>query len=173
LCSFFFFRLSSPHTDQENHLLRSFQHKLNAVQQELREAKKQNESGSQEWVAIIKRKEEERDFYQKDRDRLKQEKEVFYTENKKLKRQLKTQEEDRDFLIKQLVSVKKENSRLKHAIEQVCLSACLSVWLCAVSVPFFRFALVSLAFSSSLPLPLLLSSFLCLFVFSSGGNDHR
>ncbi len=40
------------------------------------------------------------------------------TEHKRLSRQLHTQDEDREFLIKQLVSVKKENAKLRHALEQ-------------------------------------------------------
>src|SRR5262249_50602063 len=38
---------------------------------------------------------------------------------RRLQRQLKTQEEDREFLIKQLVAVKKENAKLRHPLEQV------------------------------------------------------
>ena len=38
------------------------------------------------------------------------------------KKNLKTQEEDREFLIKQLVSVKKENARLRYSFDQANFS---------------------------------------------------
>jgi len=42
-------------------------------------------------------------------------------ESKAAKRQLKTQEEDREFLLKQLVSLKKENARLREFFaESMC-----------------------------------------------------
>jgi hypothetical protein len=51
-------------------------------------------------------------------DKLSGENKSVLKENRRIKRQLKTQEEDREFLIKQLVAVKKENARLRIAFEQ-------------------------------------------------------
>ena len=50
-------------------------------------------------------------------DKLSAENKVLTRETKKYKRQVKAQEEDREFLIKQLVQVKKENARLRDKVE--------------------------------------------------------
>lgn len=52
-------------------------------------------------------------------DKLTAENKSVLKENRRFKRQMKTQEEDREFLIKQLVSVKKENARLRYSFDQV------------------------------------------------------
>ena len=52
-------------------------------------------------------------------DKLTSENKNVLKDNRRFKRQMKTQEEDREFLIKQLVAVKRENARLRYTIEQV------------------------------------------------------
>ena len=61
-------------------------------------------------------------------DRLERVNQNLVAENTRLKSQFKSQEEDRDFLIKQLVTVKKDNARLRieyTALEQELKSASL------------------------------------------------
>jgi hypothetical protein len=92
------------------------------VTAELQKEKKKSESGSVEWVAKCKKLTEELEWFRDLTDKLTAENKNVLKENRRFKRQLKTQEEDREFLIKQLVSVKKENARLRYSFDQANFS---------------------------------------------------
>jgi hypothetical protein len=104
--------------DQERDLIRAFRARLADVTDELEKERKKNESGSVEWVQRCRKLTEELEWLRDLTDKLTAENKNYLKENRRFKRQLKTQEEDREFLIKQLVCVKKENARLRYSFEQ-------------------------------------------------------
>lgn len=104
--------------DQERDLIRAFRARLADVTDELEKERKKNESGSVEWVQRCRKLTEELEWLRDLTDKLTAENKNYLKENRRFKRQLKTQEEDREFLIKQLVAVKKENARLRYSFEQ-------------------------------------------------------
>lgn len=104
--------------DQERDLIRAFRARLADVTDELERERKKNESGSVEWVQRCRKLTEELEWLRDLTEKLTSENKHYLQENRRFKRQLKTQEEDREFLIKQLVAVKKENARLRYSFEQ-------------------------------------------------------
>ena len=105
--------------DQERDLIRAFRARLADVTVELELERKRNESGSAEWVARCRKLTEELEWLRDLTDKLTSENKSVLKDNRRFKRQMKTQEEDREFLIKQLVSVKKENARLRYSFDQL------------------------------------------------------
>lgn len=108
--------------DQERDLIRAFRARLADVTEELDKERKKNESGSVEWVQRCRKLTEELEWLRDLTEKLTAENKNFLKENRRFKRQLKTQEEDREFLIKQLVAVKKENARLRYSFEEAGLN---------------------------------------------------
>jgi len=72
----------------------------------------QNESGSVEWVEKCHKLTSELEWLRDTAQKLSEENKTVNKELRKLKRILKQKEEDREYLIKQLVSAKKENATL-------------------------------------------------------------
>jgi len=107
--------------DQERDLIRAFRARLADVTDELEKEKKKNHSGSVEWVQRCQKLTEELEWLKDLTEKLTAENKNYLKENRRFKRQLKTQEEDREFLIKQLVAVKKENARLRYSFEQASM----------------------------------------------------
>ena len=105
--------------DQERDLIRAFRARLADVTVELENERKKNESGSAEWVARCRKLTEELEWLRDLTDKLTSENKSVLKDNRRFKRQMKTQEEDREFLIKQLVSVKKESARLRYSFDQL------------------------------------------------------
>lgn len=103
--------------DQERDLLRAFRARLADVTEELNKERKKTESGSVEWVSRCRKLTEELEWLRELTERLTNVNKKYDLESKTCRRQLKTQEEDREFLIKQLVAVKKENARLRFSTE--------------------------------------------------------
>lgn len=99
-------------------MLRAFRARLADVHQELEAERKKNESGSIEWLARIRKLTEELTWLRSLSDKLTSENKVLLQQNQTLQRTLKTQEDDREFLIKQLVSVKKENAQLRAVVDR-------------------------------------------------------
>lgn len=106
---------------QERDLIRAFRARLADVTDELEKEQKKNHSGSVEWVQRCQKLTEELEWLKDLTEKLTAENKNYLKENRRFKRQLKTQEEDREFLIKQLVAVKKENARLRYSYEQATL----------------------------------------------------
>ncbi len=109
--------------NQEKDLIRAFRARLAQVEQELEHARRQSESGSVEWVMRCKKLTEELVWLRDLTDKLNAENRIFLRENKRCQHQLQTQEQDRAFLMKQLVTVKKENARLRLLLERAGATA--------------------------------------------------
>lgn len=100
--------------EQERDLLRAFRARLFDVQTELEKANARASSGAQEWVEKCKRLEKELEWARETADRLDRHNQALTRENTQLKTQFKTQEDDREYLVRQLVAAKKDNARLRQ-----------------------------------------------------------
>jgi hypothetical protein len=100
--------------EQERDLLRAFRARLFDVQTELEKANARATSGAQEWVDKCKRLEKELEWARETADRLDRHNQALSRENAQLKTQFKTQEDDREYLVRQLVAAKKDNARLRQ-----------------------------------------------------------
>ena len=100
--------------EQERDLLRAFRARLYDVQTELEKEKSKKDDGAGAWMERSKQLSSELEWAKEVADRLERVNHALTQENKRLKSQFKSHEEDRDFLIKQLVGVKKDNARLRN-----------------------------------------------------------
>jgi len=105
--------------DQERDLMRAFSSRLDSMHRALDVEKSKNANGSIEWIQKCQKLTEELDWIKDMAYRIEDENKQLLNDNKRLKAHAKTQEEDRQFLIKQLLSVKKENARLKQLLHQI------------------------------------------------------
>ncbi|CEO98486.1 hypothetical protein PBRA_006600 [Plasmodiophora brassicae] len=108
-------RTSQVLKDQERDLLRAFKTRMCDVNDELDRERRKNESGSSEWVQRCHKLTEELEWMKDMTYRLEEQNKQLAKDNKRLKSQLKTQEEDREFLIKQILVIKKDYARLRDA----------------------------------------------------------
>jgi len=99
--------------EQERDLLRAFRARLFDVQTELEKEKSKKDDGAGAWIERSRQLEGELEWAKEVADRLERVNQTLLEENGRLKSQFSSQEEDRNFLIKQLVAVKKDNSRLR------------------------------------------------------------
>ena len=99
--------------EQERDLLRAFRARLFDVQSELEKEKSKKEDGAGAWIERCRQLEAETEWAKEVADRLERVNQTLMHENSRLKSQFNSQEEDRNFLIKQLVAVKKDNARLR------------------------------------------------------------
>jgi hypothetical protein len=99
--------------EQERDLLRAFRARLFDVQTELEKEKSKKEDGASAWMDRSRQLEAELEWTKEVADRLERVNQTLLQENNRLKSQFKSQEEDRGFLIKQLVAVKKDNAKLR------------------------------------------------------------
>jgi oligoribonuclease (3'-5' exoribonuclease) len=99
--------------EQERDLLRAFRARLFDVQAELEKEKNKKDDGAAAWIERSRKLEAEVEWAKEVADRLERVNQTLLQENNRLKSQFSSQEEDRNFLIKQLVSVKKDNARLR------------------------------------------------------------
>jgi chromosome segregation ATPase len=106
-------RTSRVLQEQERDLLRAFRARLFDVQTELEKEKSKKEDGAGAWIERSRKLESEVEWAKEVADRLERVNQALLTENTRLKSQFNSQEEDRNFLIAQLVGVKKENAQLK------------------------------------------------------------
>lgn len=107
--------------EQERDLLRAFRARLFDVQTELEKEKSKKDDGAGAWIERSHQLEAEVDWAKEVADRLERANQTLTQENLRLKAQFQSQEEDRNFLIKQLVAVKKENANFRNeyaALEQ-------------------------------------------------------
>ncbi|CAM9974268.1 unnamed protein product [Ectocarpus sp. 6 AP-2014] len=103
--------------EQEKDLLRAFRARLFDVQTELEKEKTRKDGGDSAWIERTRRTEAELDWAKEMADRLDRVNQGLSRENLRLKSQFKSQEDDRKFLIKQLVAIKKENQSLRQERE--------------------------------------------------------
>jgi chromosome segregation ATPase len=99
--------------EQERDLLRAFRARLFDVQTELEKEKSKKDDGAGAWIEKSRQLEAEVEWAREVADRLERVNQTLLSENSRLKSQFSSQEEDRTFLITQLVSVKKDNARIK------------------------------------------------------------
>jgi chromosome segregation ATPase len=99
--------------EQERDLLRAFRARLFDVQTELEKEKSKKDDGAGAWIERCRQLEAEVEWAKEVSDRLERVNQTLLQENTRLKSQFSSQEEDRNFLIKQLVAVKKDNARLR------------------------------------------------------------
>ena len=105
--------------EQERDLLRAFRARLFDVQTELEKEKSKKDDGAGAWIERSHQLEAELDWAKEVADRLERGNQALTQENARLKTQFQSQEEDRGFLIKQLVAVKKDNARLRAEYEAI------------------------------------------------------
>ena len=99
--------------EQEKDLVRSYRAKLFELQTELEKEKNKKVDGAGVWIERSRKLELEVAWVKEVVDRLERLNQSLVMDNNRLKSQFKSQEEDRTFLITQLVNVKKENAHLK------------------------------------------------------------
>ena len=99
--------------EQERDLLRAFRARLFDIQSELERERGKKDEGADEWVERGRQLEAELEWSKEVSDRLERVNQALTTENNRLKGQNQSQEEDRNFMINQLVAVKKENARFR------------------------------------------------------------
>jgi hypothetical protein len=105
--------------EQERDLLRAFRARLFDVQSELEREKNRSNDGASVWIEKNRQLERDLEWARQMADRLERVNQSLTKENTRLKSHFKTHEEDREFLIRQLVAVKKDNVRLKEDIEKL------------------------------------------------------
>ena len=101
--------------EQEKDLLRAFRARLYDVQIELEVERSKKDDGALEWIERTRTLGKELDWSREEALRLDRVNQFLAKENTRLKAQLKSQEDDRDFLVRQMLALKKENARLKPA----------------------------------------------------------
>ena len=114
-------RTSRVLQEQERDLLRAFRARLFDVQTELEKEKSKKEDGAGAWIERSRKLESEVEWAKEVADRLERVNQTLLIENTRLKSQFNSQEEDRNFLIAQLVNVKKENAQLKAEYAAITL----------------------------------------------------
>ena len=105
--------------EQERDLLRAFRARLFDVQNELEKEKSKSEEGASLWIEKNRQLEKDLEWAKEMADRLERVNQQLTQDNATLKAQFKTQEDDREFLIKELVAVRKDNERLRQEAQRV------------------------------------------------------
>lgn len=89
------------------------------MQEELESEKNKTDDGASAWIEKSKQLETEVEWTKELADRLDRLNQSLTRENQRLKTQFSTQENDREFLVKQLVTVKKDNVSLRAEIDSL------------------------------------------------------
>ena len=100
--------------EQERDLLRAFRARLFDVQTELEKERARAEDGAAVWIEKNRQLEKELEWAKDMADRLDRHNQALAGENSRIKTQFKTQQDDREYLIRQLVAAKKDNVRLRQ-----------------------------------------------------------
>ena len=103
--------------EQEADLLRAFRARLFDTQTELEKERAKTNGDENSLFNRTRQLEREVDWAKEMADRLDRANKSLTKENARLKAQFKAQGDDRDFLVKQLVTVKRDNAKLKIALE--------------------------------------------------------
>mmetsp|Transcript_42373 Transcript_42373/g.68721 ORF Transcript_42373/g.68721 Transcript_42373/m.68721 type:complete len:471 (+) Transcript_42373:41-1453(+) len=104
--------------EQEKDLLRAFRARLFEVQSELKKEREKKEDGALEWVEKTRSINKELEWTKDEALRLHRTNQAFKEENARLKAQFKAQDDDREFLVRELMAVKKDNARLRLELEK-------------------------------------------------------
>lgn len=100
--------------EQERDLLRAFRARLFDVQTELEKERARAEDGAAVWIEKNRQLEKELEWAKDMADRLDRHNQTLAAENSRIKTQFKTEQDDREYLIRQLVAAKKDNARLRQ-----------------------------------------------------------
>ena len=103
---------------QESDLLSRFRGRLQGVQDELAAERRKANEGAQEWILRAKALESEARSAKSRADTLDKANKRLGRENGFLTRQFESQEDDRGLLMRQLVAVKEENSKLRTDVDE-------------------------------------------------------
>eukprot|EP01138_Halocafeteria_seosinensis_P009788 gb/GECG01009999.1/.p1 GENE.gb/GECG01009999.1/~~gb/GECG01009999.1/.p1 ORF type:complete len:465 (+),score=98.19 gb/GECG01009999.1/:1-1395(+) len=103
--------------EQERDLLRAFRARLFDVQTELEKERSNAQDGAAVWIEKNRQLEKELEWAKEMADRLDRHNQALNQENSRLKTQFRTQEDDREYLIRQLVAAKKDNARLRQELD--------------------------------------------------------
>jgi hypothetical protein len=104
--------------DQERDLLRAFKARLFDVQTELDREKSKKDDSAAAWIQRSKQLQAEVDWAKEMADRLERVNKGLEGENQDMKGRIRAGEEDRNYLVTQLVAVKKDNVRLTQELER-------------------------------------------------------
>lgn len=99
--------------EQERDLLKAFRARLYDVQTELDKERSRKDDGTGAWIDRCNTLTSELEWSKSVADRLERVNQALMQDNSRLKSEYASQEEDRNFIIAQLVAVKKENARLR------------------------------------------------------------
>lgn len=99
--------------EQERDLLKAFRARLYDVQTELDKEKSRKDDGAGAWIDKCNTLTSELEWSKGVADRLERVNQSLMQDNARLRSEFVSQDEDRNFIIMQLVSVKKENAKLR------------------------------------------------------------
>lgn len=99
---------------QEQDLLRAFKARMSRVKAELQKERSKGETGSVQWVEKCHKLTNELEWLRETARKLTEENKKIARESKRAKRQLREQGEDREYLIKQMVALRKQNAILQN-----------------------------------------------------------
>jgi len=99
--------------EQEKDLLKAFRSRLYDIQSELDKEKSKKDDGAGAWIERCRILEAELEYSKESADRLERINQSLLLDNNRLKSDFTSHEEDRNFLISQLVIVKKDNAKLR------------------------------------------------------------
>lgn len=109
--------------EQEADLLRAFRARLYDVQMELEAERSKKDDGALEWIERTRTLGKELDWSREEALRLDRTNQHLAKENGRLRNQAAAQDDDRQFLLRQLVALKKENAALRDTNLQIKAAA--------------------------------------------------
>jgi len=121
--------------EQEKDLLRAFRARLWDVQFELESERSKKDDGALEWIEKTKTLSKELDWSRDEALRLDRMNQFLTKENARLKVQMRSQEDDREFIVRQMLTLKKENSRLKATAQSDDREAAAAAASTAANLP--------------------------------------
>lgn len=104
--------------EQEHDLLRAFRARMYDVTMQLEKERNQKDDGALEWIDKARALSKELDVYRMEAVRLDKENQRLQQENNRLRMQFKSQEEDRDELVRQVLALKRETAKLRQDLDK-------------------------------------------------------
>merc|ERR1712070_85817 len=104
--------------EQEHDLLRAFRARMYDVTMQLEKERNQKDDGALEWIDKARALGKELDVYKTEAVRLDKVNERLQKENNRLRLQFKSQEEDRDELVRQVLALKRETAKLRQDLDR-------------------------------------------------------
>ena len=104
--------------EKEKELIRDYEQRVSELRLEVQRLKTKNMHGTDEWITKIRKLEEENLWMKQVSDKIQTESKRVTASNSSLSQQISTLEADREFLIKQVIAIKKENKHLHLLITE-------------------------------------------------------